>query len=235
MICLISWDVDPGFEYYRDDDEDDIEDEVDRFDPAQYDLSFASSSSSIPASSSSTATKSSESLQSVASTSSSSSESVETEPDYLTRTNTLLGIRLTVKRGQQKQADRMAKNSNNLQPECKVGDYVALKLADEDRGLTDAPNLICRIVDFNPDLANYELCCEVGCLEGLWHRNAFDLLKNAVEFPFNLNKKVAVREAVRLLSVGGGQGMWKCNCNGKCDTKRCSCLKNKSFKSLKFE
>lgn len=33
------------------------------------------------------------------------------------------------------------------------------------------------------------------------------------------------REAIRLLSVGHGQGVLKCNCKGAC--KNCNCVKHK--------
>lgn len=35
--------------------------------------------------------------------------------------------------------------------------------------------------------------------------------------------RVTVREAVRLISVGHGQGFIKCDCKGKCMQSRCSC------------
>ena len=33
--------------------------------------------------------------------------------------------------------------------EAKTGDYVALPILDVDRGLTEVPNIICRIVDID--------------------------------------------------------------------------------------
>ena len=36
---------------------------------------------------------------------------------------------------------------------------------------------------------------------------------------------ITFREAARGASTVGGQGVTKCNCNGKCDSNRCSCYK----------
>ncbi|RNA30650.1 KRAB-A domain-containing [Brachionus plicatilis] len=44
--------------------------------------------------------------------------------------------------------------------------------------------------------------------------------------PDILNPKVAVRQAANELSIGGGQGMVKCSCNGQCMTNRCGCKKS---------
>ena len=39
-------------------------------------------------------------------------------------------------------------------------------------------------------------------------------------------KLLSIREAVKELSVGIGQGYVKCGCNGQCATYRCSCKKS---------
>ncbi|RNA37745.1 hypothetical protein BpHYR1_030281 [Brachionus plicatilis] len=40
------------------------------------------------------------------------------------------------------------------------------------------------------------------------------------------NPKVAVRQALNELSIGGSQGMVKCNCNCQCMTNRCGYKKS---------
>ncbi|CAF0710231.1 unnamed protein product [Brachionus calyciflorus] len=73
----------------------------------------------------------------------------------------------------------------------------------------------------------YELACEAGVLDTLFARNSFDLVKNcSFEFEIKLTRKLSVRQAVREISIGGGQGMSKCNCTGGCLTNRCSCKKS---------
>jgi hypothetical protein len=93
--------------------------------------------------------------------------------------------------------------------------------------LTEAPNLICRIVDIDFDKSLYELACEAGVLNTLFARNSFDLVKDcSLDIQIKLDKALSVRQAVNELSIGGGQGMVKCNCTGQCLTNRCSCKKS---------
>ena len=40
-----------------------------------------------------------------------------------------------------------------------------------------------------------------------------------------LETEVSLRTAARQESIGGGQGVFKCNCTGNCITKRCKCYK----------
>ena len=44
--------------------------------------------------------------------------------------------------------------------EAKTGDYVALPIPDVDCGLTETPNIICRIVDIDFTKILHELVCE---------------------------------------------------------------------------
>jgi hypothetical protein len=62
-------------------------------------------------------------------------------------------------------------------------------------------------------------------------RNAFDRLNTPdLNLRIRLDVKVgSEREAIKAMSIGGGQGLSKCNCNGKCNTKVCSCKKNGLF------
>ena len=71
-----------------------------------------------------------------------------------------------------------------------------------------------------------KLGCEAGILKTLFPFSVCD----KTSFPgFTResvpNVEVGVREAVRMLSVGHGQGVLKCNCKtGKCN-KNCTCFK----------
>ena len=84
------------------------------------------------------------------------------------------------------------------------------------------------------------LGCQVGVLDVYYAFNSF--FKTNLEGSFTIEKipkvidkktgketeeyvKLGLREAVRLLSVGTGQGFIKCSCNinAKCSTTRCSC------------
>ena len=120
----------------------------------------------------------------------------------------------------------MRTRSKRYVPEVSIGDYVALPIPDVDRGLSEARNLICRIVDIDYDKSLYELACEAAVLDTMFARNSFDLVKDcSVELEVKLDKKLSIRQAVKELSVGGGQGFLKCNCTGGCLTNRCSCKK----------
>ncbi len=39
--------------------------------------------------------------------------------------------------------------------------------------------------------------------------------------------EIGIREAMKAVSVGLGQGFVRCNCNGKCATNRCGCYQGK--------
>ena len=132
-----------------------------------------------------------------------------------------------MRRATLKQAVKMRERSKKFTPDCEIGEYVNVPVKDVDRGLTDPPNLLCRIVDYDEEHDEYELCCAAGCLTILFARSQFDRVVTESTFAVNLDRKIdSVREAVKLLSVGGGQGMLKCNCSGQCDSNRCSCKKN---------
>ncbi|RNA10648.1 KRAB-A domain-containing 2-like [Brachionus plicatilis] len=138
--------------------------------------------------------------------------------------NALLGIRESFWTNQARQAKSMKTRSKRYIPEVSIGDYVALPIPDVDKGLREAPNLICRIVDIDYSKSFYELACEAVVLNVLFARNGFDLVKEcSVELDIKLDKQLSVREAVKELSIGGGQGKLKCNCTTGCLTNRCTC------------
>ncbi|RNA35075.1 KRAB-A domain-containing 2-like [Brachionus plicatilis] len=144
---------------------------------------------------------------------------------YIT-TEMITGIRESVRTNQARQAESMKTRSKTYIPEVSIGDYVALPIPDVDKGLSEAPNLICRIVDIDYSKSLYELACEAGVLNVLFARYGFDLVKEcSVELDIKLDKQLSVREAVKELSIGGGQGILKCNCTAGCLTNRCTCKK----------
>jgi hypothetical protein len=142
------------------------------------------------------------------------------------RANALIGIRETVQRNLLQQADRMTRRSRKFLPEVKIGDFVTLPCLDVDRGHTDPPNIICRVVDIDYEHSLFELACEAGVLSILYARNAFDIVYGDIDVKIRLDVKVGVREAIKKISIGGGQGMLKSNCTATCMTNRCSCKKN---------
>ena len=119
------------------------------------------------------------------------------------------------------------KNGGKLHmSEVEIGDYVRLPVEDVDRGICDAGFLICRVIDIDYSFSLYELACQAGCFTIMFARNAFDKVDANLNISVRTDKSISsIREAVKELSVGGGQGMTKCNCTGKCYNGRCSCKK----------
>jgi hypothetical protein len=77
-----------------------------------------------------------------------------------------------------KQAEVMQTRSKRYLPEVNIGDFVTLPIPEVDKGLTEAPNIICRIIDIDYQYSLYELACEIGVFMDLFSRNAFDLVQN---------------------------------------------------------
>jgi hypothetical protein len=113
----------------------------------------------------------------------------------------------------------MRTRSKKYLPEVNIGDFVLLPIPDVDKGLTESPNLICRVVDIDYTHSLYELACEAGVFSDMFARNSFDLVKDA-NIDINIITETSVksiRQAVNVLSIGGGQGIV---------TNRCSCKKS---------
>jgi hypothetical protein len=81
---------------------------------------------------------------------------------------------------------------------------------------------------------NYRVAFQAGVYKCVLHRGQFKVDANKTPALYNLThalehwktmKKVSVREALRKVSMLGGQGAAKCGCAGKCNTKSCSCYK----------
>ena len=144
--------------------------------------------------------------------------------------DTLLGIRDQVRAGQEHQAEMMLLRCSKYFPPVEIGDFVRLPLPTVDRGVSDPPNLICRIVDHDVEYDVYELCCKVGVLEDLYARNAFDKIESStgLDVDMVLDQTVKLREAIKHTSVAGGQGMLLCNCKkGTCSKgTKCKCFIN---------
>ena len=79
-------------------------------------------------------------------------------------------------------------------------------VSEFDRGLADAPHLICKIIDSKDDGVSFQLACEAGILDRYVARNGFQVESKDLVFPVNRDKMVSVRAAVTELSVCTGQG-----------------------------
>ena len=120
----------------------------------------------------------------------------------------------------------MVNNNDKLLGKASIGDAVVFFTSDFDRGIADPPNILCKVIDIDSHFI-YQLACTVGILDKYVARNAFQILSDTVEFSISRDKMISPREAVRLLSLGNGQGFIYCECKtGTCKTRRCKCFGN---------
>ena len=125
---------------------------------------------------------------------------------------------------QAKNAEKMISRNDQLLGKVCIGDSVVFFSSEFDRGLADPPNILCKVIDIDSH-KNYQLACAVGILDKYMARNAFQIIQETIDFQVSRDKMVSPREAVRLLSIGNGQGFVICDCTGQCKTRRCGCFK----------
>ncbi|RNA24308.1 hypothetical protein BpHYR1_014381 [Brachionus plicatilis] len=79
-------------------------------------------------------------------------------------------------------------------------------------GLTEAPNLVCRVIDVDYEKNLYELVCEAGVLVDLFSKNMFDLASNcSLDLEFRTDKQVkGIRQAVNLAQTAAHAKNHKC-------------------------
>ena len=120
----------------------------------------------------------------------------------------------------------MITKNDKLLGKASVGDIVVFFSSDFDRGIADPPNILCKVIDIDAHM-NYQLASSVEILDKYMARNSFQIIQDCVDFNVLRDKMISSREAVRLLSLGNGQGFVFCECKtGTCKTGRCKCKKN---------
>ena len=76
----------------------------------------------------------------------------------------------------------------------------------------------------------YRLGVQEGILEKLYSRNEFQVCEESFfatnSIPVEDATPLSLRKAAATAS-GSQLGFVNCNCNGKCDSKRCHCVKHK--------
>ena len=79
----------------------------------------------------------------------------------------------------------------------------------------------------HPEGHLWKLGCQTGVLDQWYSRNQFQstLEKFMSVLDVALEIEVSLRSAAKQESKGGGQGFFKFNCTGNCQTKRCKCFK----------
>ena len=134
-------------------------------------------------------------------------------------------IRKIAAEGILKQADKMMGRTKKKLIEPKIGDCVTVPISQYDRSKVDPPNLIGVVIDIKN--SKYQVGTRGGIINYWFERNAFEVIKykplKKEDVPDKFN---SIREIVREVSVGHGQGYQKCNCRGNCNNKKCKCFQN---------
>ena len=115
----------------------------------------------------------------------------------------------------------------------KVGDVVQIPLADVDTTKVDSKCITAVVVEVS-EHDSYRVACKQGVMKSLYpyHRllrvsgvsndRGVHGLEEIYE-SWRGTTALSEREAARMDSCVGGQGMVKCGCKGTCDTNRCKC------------
>jgi hypothetical protein len=135
---------------------------------------------------------------------------------------------------QQQQAKRMQKRvrEDTIQ-DVPVGGICLVPIDRVDRSKIDPKRLPCVVVEITPRI-QYRLACKAGVLDRVLCRQDFCYEPNKTAVFYGLQdalqnwkvmRKVSIRSGSGAIAPLGGQGHLHCGCSGKCDTKRCGCLK----------
>ena len=124
-----------------------------------------------------------------------------------------------------KQANRMLSRTYQKLRCLNVGDNVLIPVSEFDRGRGDPLNIIGVVLEKNEN-GSVKVGTKAGVIQGWLSRSQVEFAKQtllkAEDVP---STEMTIRSAVRVLSVGTGQGFKRCQCKGTCLTKRCSCFK----------
>ena len=164
------------------------------------------------------------------------------DKNELMETPTRKRLRDDAHQHQIKQATGMKKRANQVEGIVKVGTIVQVALSDVDRTKIDSSNLTLVVVEEVKGKGNappkYRLACEKGQLKNLYARSYIKPIPHANPSLMGLQEaydswqglsKITERQAARSTSIVGGQGLVRCHCTTKCDTKRCKCKKANRF------
>ena len=76
--------------------------------------------------------------------------------------------------------------------------------------------VLCIVLETHPCGHLWKLGCKSGVLDQWYSQNQFqptlEKFMNMDDVP--MDKEISLRAAARLESIGGGQGIFKCNCTG---------------------
>lgn len=128
------------------------------------------------------------------------------------------------------QAQTMLNRNKKAINALNVDDIVLYKADDVDLGASDAPNIVCIILDKNDSM--FRLGHKGGILKEWFPFNVLQKIDgvamNFTKDDVPIDKEISVREAIKFVSIAGGQGYKACNCKtGKCGKgTKCTCFRD---------
>lgn len=126
----------------------------------------------------------------------------------------------------EKQATKMLNRSQKKLKEVSPGDCVAVFTSEFDRGKGDPANIIGLVLEVNEN-KKYKIGTKAGIIQTWLERNCFESINYKGLEKENIPEiELSIREIIKILSVGSGQGFQRCSCKTECNNKRCKCFKN---------
>ncbi|CAH0385830.1 unnamed protein product [Bemisia tabaci] len=125
------------------------------------------------------------------------------------------------------QAQKMLTRAEKKLARVKVGDCVTVPVSEFDRSRGDPANIIGIVMKEENGL--FQIGSKCGIISTRLARNAFEVVKyKGLKVEDVPQDCFSVRELVRKMSVGSGQGYQRCSCKkSMCRTLQCRCFKNK--------
>ena len=102
----------------------------------------------------------------------------------------------------------------------------SVKVPEVDRSKADAKNIIAIVLEEVDGM--YKLGTEKGRIAALYTRNQILACKQKfLSFDSVPDKEISLRSAAIAMSLGSGQGFFRCGCEKKCVNNLCKCRANK--------
>lgn len=126
----------------------------------------------------------------------------------------------------QKQAEKMMTRSVQYFSQVEIGATIRLPIPEEDRGRCEAKSILAVVL--NKENNMYKLGTKYGILEQRYIRSQFTVCaEKLIDIDEVPDKEISLRTSAIEQSSSTGGGFLKCNCQRKCTTKQCTCLRKK--------
>lgn len=143
---------------------------------------------------------------------------------FCTRNKNIAMARKAAHDGLELQAKRMEVISDSTHPKPKIGSSVRIPVPDVDRGRGDARSVLAVVLEATED-GFYRLRTKEGVISKYYSRSEFSTCPaNILKIKeVSKDREIPLRSVATAQSTGHGQGFKKCNCKGKCQSKKCAC------------